>query len=177
MARRASASNPDLSTPEGRIAARMAAGKGPKAAAPKAKPAKTVVEPIELQQIHSAQEEEPDLIARCQKSLDDLVAKLGAASPTRYLCSAVLALAAATGIGYLLSQVLMYLMVAVAIGTGSSFLVYAVAVLGTIIGAVLGYKTAGAVFNYVVTGRIDAHWNATKAAVGSFFSAKPVTAA
>lgn len=179
MARNTTAQQFDLSTPEGRIAAREArTGKkvGTKAqAAPKAK-AKTVAEPVELQQIHAAHSEETteDLVSRAQGAFDDLLTKLGAASPARYLCSAILALAVAAGLGWMISQLLLGLMIAVVVGTGSTFLAYLVLFIGCIVSAILGYKVTGKVFDYVVTKRIDAHWNATKNAIGSFFTAKPV---
>jgi hypothetical protein len=169
MVRRINASAPDLSTPEGRLAARQAKAQ-PKAAA---KP--TVEEPVTLQEIHATHtgETEEDLLTRAQAAFDALAAKLGAASPARYLCAAILAIAAALGLGYVIGNLAVYLMVAVALATGSTILVYLIGVITMIVAFVAGYKLSGLVFDYVVTKKVDAHYNKCKSIVTGFFSRKP----
>lgn len=142
----------------------------------KARKAKaTVVEPTKLDEIHAIHEDDSveSLADRAQAAFDALAAKLGAATPARYMCSAILALATACGLGWLVGHVLTWLMIAVALATGSLFLVYLVGIIGLIASAYAGYKISGVIFDYVVTKRVDAHWQATKDAVGSFFSRKP----
>lgn len=135
----------------------------------------TVVEPTKLDEVHAIHEDDSidGLTARMQAAYDALMAKLGAATPARYLCSAIIALAAACGLGWMLGNLLVWLMVAVALFTGSMFLVYLVAIVGCVLSAYAGYKLSGVVFDYVVTKKVDAHWHAAKGAVTSLFSRKP----
>lgn len=66
----------------------------------KARKAKaTVVEPTKLDEIHAIHEDDSveSLADRAQAAFDALAAKLGAATPARYMCSAILALATACG--------------------------------------------------------------------------------
>lgn len=166
----------NLDTPEGRTAARAAGHTVPRSKpAPKVEPAATVVEPIRLDDAHCDTKEESidSLAAKAQAGLDRWMKALNVASPTRYIVGGILALAAACGLGWIIGNVLSWLMIAVALATGSMFLVYAVFIVGLIASLYAGYKLSGFVFDYVVTKKVDAHYDKCKSIVTGFFGRKP----
>lgn len=148
----------------------------------KARRAKATVTPVEpIEPVHTPDEEQDveGLAARAQAAFDELLTKLGAASPKRYLASFLIGCCVSFGTGYLLGKLVFAMAVGTMLLTTSAFLGWLVMLVGTLVAIWAGYKAGGVAFDYIVTKRVDAHWHKLRDSVGSLFKRepKPVVAA
>jgi hypothetical protein len=156
--------NTTASTPESRIADRLAA-----------KRKATVTTPVEPIETEAADIE--TLQQRFNAAYEALAAKLGVPSLWRTIGAWVLSIAVAAGVGRLIGVVFDALMMAVFAGTGSAFLATIVWVIGLITAFIAGWKIGGVVFDYVAQGQIDLHYEAVKGKVLGFFKSRSFTPA
>jgi hypothetical protein len=114
-----------------------------------------------------------------ERSTDDtpiwhgLFGKLPDVSWKRTICGYIATTLTGAGLGYLGGLVLGALMVGAYVLTASSFLALAIYFIGMIALAYAGYKAGGPVFAYVVTGKIDEHFNLAKSKVLGLFNRTP----
>ena len=132
----------DLSTPEGRIAARQA---GVPSAALKA----TVVD--------EPQTPAAEAYSAFLEAQQLMMEAFGISSPTRYVVSLVVGTIVSFGLGYLGGMLTTALAVAALIMSGSMFLYYAAFVVGVVITIWLSAKAGGKAFDYIAMKQIDAH--------------------
>lgn len=130
---------------------------------------------VEQETIHASHDVEVDeatLLERLQQNYDALLNKLGVASPRRYLCGLALGFVVTVGASYFMAGIISWLAMAALVASGSAFLGTVITVLGYIAAFFISYKAGSTMFDYVVTKRVDAHWNKLKSSVSSLWSAK-----
>lgn len=122
------------------------------------------------EELHAGQHSDESLVERLQDAYQAWAERIGASSPRRYIAGMVLSLTASIGTGYLASQVVGMLVSATVMATSSAFLATMVLVLGLVLAMYASWRVGGAVFEYVVTKRVDAHINKCKSIVTGFFA-------
>lgn len=114
--------------------------------------------------------------ARMQQRMMDAAAVLteGFDLPSwkRTIVSAIMGLAAAGGVGYLVGTIGGMLIVGAVALTGMMWLGWLIYAISIIISMWLGAKACGAVFGYIAGGRVDEHAAAVKNKVVGWFSSK-----
>lgn len=110
---------------------------------------------------------------RLNAAYQDVMSQFSMPTWKRTVTAAVLSIAAASGCGYMIGQVLSALTIGVLAMTGSSFLAYVIVVLGCLVSFYVGMKVGNKVATYVMTQQIDRDIAAVKNKVFGWLSFGP----
>lgn len=103
-----------------------------------------------------------------------IAAQLADAGPKRYVVGQIVAFAAGTGCATVVTKVVTALSLGALAVTGSAFLATAIWAIGFIVAFIVGWKVGGFVSDYIITKKVDAHYEYVK----SFFtSSTPIVEA
>lgn len=137
------------------------------------------VEPVEVVDAAADDAEVDTILASVTDGINKLTKRLGLGLSYRKVIAWFIAMLASAGLGYLIGWLIEPLLLGCLV-TGSMFLFWFIAILAAVVAFIAGMEVGGAIYNYIVTEKIDAHYNVAKSFVLGWFKPSdkaPVVAA